>query len=187
MKAKVNKTSIQVVQGDIYGLQTGAIVTVTDPNLGLNPKLATLAGPEVQAEADYIGWCDIGSAVVTDAGKLTNVEKIIHAVGPKLAEDRSRGKLARVTWRSLELAEEHGLKSVALPPISVGTLGYPVEASAKIMIEQIIDFTFEKLKSLRTVIICVDDSIPNALQAFESEFKRQLAALKETGEGQVHV
>jgi hypothetical protein len=54
------------------------------------------------------------------------------------------------------------------------------------MIQQIIDFTFEKLKHLRTVIVCVDDT-PNALRIFEEEFAHQLEDLKATGEGQVLV
>lgn len=185
MKAKVNKISIQVIQGDLLSLPVAGVVTVTDPNLHLDPKLLARAGAQVQAQTQQIAWADVGTAVITGSGNLKNVEKIIHAVGPRWGEDSARGKLALVTWQCLSLAEDNGLKSIALPPISTGALGYPLEGCAKTMIEQVIDFTFEKLKALRTIIMCVDSL--NALKVFEAELQRQLTDLKATGEGQVRV
>lgn len=186
MKAKVNKVSIQVVQENILNLPVAALVTVTDPNLRVDPLLLAKTGITVQTQAQAIRWSDVGTAVITDAGALKNVTRIIHAVGPRWSDENARAKLAIVTWQCLALAEETGLKSIALPPISVGTLGYPLENCAKTMIQQIIDFTFEKLKHLRTIIVCVDDT-PNALSTFEAEFNRHIEELKDTGEGQVLV
>lgn len=186
MKAKVNKTNIQVVQDNIYSLAVTCVVTVTGPNLTLDPILAKLTGQPVLDETRHIAWAEVGEAVITGAGNLENKQKIIHAVGPRWGEPSARGKLANVTWRCLELAEKHELKSIALPPISVGTLGYPLESCARIMFEEIIDFTFEKPKHLKTIILCVDDT-PNALDAFVAELKRQLEDLQENGEGTVRV
>jgi O-acetyl-ADP-ribose deacetylase (regulator of RNase III) len=186
MKAKVNKVNIQLTQEDILSLPVAAIVTVTDPNLHVDPALLAKTGPTVQVQAEAIRWSDVGTAIVTDAGLLKNTVKIIHAVGPRWGDDSARAKLALVTWQCLELAEEHGLKSVALPPISTGALGYPLENCALTMLEQIIDFTFEKLRFLRSIVLCVGDA-PNAMSIFETEFTRLLEELRETGEGQVHV
>jgi Predicted phosphatase homologous to the C-terminal domain of histone macroH2A1 len=85
----------------------------------------------------------------------------------------------------LRLAEQNRLKSVAFPAISVGILGYPAENCAKTMLSQIIDFTFEDLKYLRTIIICLDD--PVVYQIFKNEFAEQLKELKEAGDGEVKV
>lgn len=183
MKAKVNKVTIQVTQGDILNTPVASIVTVTDPNLTVDATLLAKAGSNVQSQTQQIAWADVGSAVITTAGNLKHVDHIIHAVGPRWSDDSARAKLALVTWQCLLLAEDNALKSIALPAISTGALGYPLEGCAKVMIEQIIDFTFEKLKSLRTIILCVDSL--NALKIFEAELTRQLEDLKETGEGQV--
>lgn len=187
MKAKVNKVTIQVTQGDILSLPVAVagVVTVTDPNLTLEPDIMARAGGAVLAQTQHIGWADIGTAVITDAGALKSIEKIIHAVAPRLTDDSARAKLALVTWQALSLAEENGLKSLALPAISTGTLGYPLEACARIMCEQIIDFTFEKLKHLRRIVLCVET--PNAQKIFDAELNRQIDELKETGEGTVTV
>jgi O-acetyl-ADP-ribose deacetylase (regulator of RNase III) len=184
MKAKVNKVTIEITVDDILSLPVKSLVTVTDPNLYVNPFLAAKAGPLVQQACTAIGWCDIGSAVITVAGTLS-AEKIIHAVGPRWGEGSERGKLANVTRESLRLAEQNRLKSIALPAISTGVLGYPVENCAKTMLAQIIDFTFEDLKYLRTVIVCLDNSA--AYQIFKNELTQQLEELKETGEGEVQV
>lgn len=183
MKAKVNKVTIQLVQDDILSLAVQAIVTVTDTNLTVNPALAAKAGPAVQQACDLLQWCDVGSAVMTDAGNLP-VEKIIHAVGPRWGEGSERGKLANVTLQSLRLAEQSRLKSVAIPAISTGILGYPVENCAKTMLTQIVDFTFEA-RFLRTIVICLDS--PAAYSIFRAELTLQLDELKEAGEGEVSV
>jgi O-acetyl-ADP-ribose deacetylase len=184
MKAKVNKVTIQVIQDDILTLTVAGLVHPTDTNLHVNSALTEKAGPTLQQTCNDIGWCDVGSAVITDAGEMT-VEKIIHAVGPRWGEGSERGKLANVTLQCLRLAEEYKLKSIAIPSISTGILGYPVENCAKTMLAQIIDFTFDTPRFLRTIIICLDT--PVAYQIFKNEFLEQIENLKETGEGEVTV
>ena len=184
MKAKVNKVTIQVIHDDILSLVVAGVVHPTDTNLHVSPSLATKAGPTLQQACNDIGWCDVGSAVITDAGELA-VEKIIHAVGPRWGEGSERGKLANVTLQCLRLAEQYRLKSIAIPSISTGILGYPVENCAKTMLAQIIDFTFDAPRYLRTIIVCLDD--PAVYQIFKAEFLEQLEDLKETGEGEVTV
>lgn len=182
MEAKINKVTIRVIQDDILSLAVDGLVVVTDPNLSVSEELTRSAGPEVKAEAAKIGWSDVGSAVATNAGNLPHT-MIIHAVAPRWGEGSERGKLANVTWACLSLAEDYQLKSIALPAISIGTLGYPLESSAGIMITRIIDFTFENLKYLRTVVICLHNL--QALEVFRTEFQRQIKNLRETGEGRV--
>ncbi|MBL8163238.1 MAG: macro domain-containing protein [Anaerolineae bacterium] len=183
MKAKVNKVTIQLVQENILSLAVQAVVTVTDTNLTVNPALAAKAGPSVQEACDVLQWCDVGSAVMTDPGDLP-IQKIIHAVGPRWGEGSERGKLANVTIQSLRLAEQSRLKSIAIPAISTGILGYPVENCAKTMLTQILDFTFEA-RFLKTILICLDS--PSAYSIFKAELTLQLDELKEAGEGEVSV
>ncbi len=184
MKAQVNKVTIQIIREDILALSATGIVVPTDVNLTVSANLAARAGSIVQRECIQIGWCEIASAVITSAGNLA-AERIIHAVGPRWGEGSERGKLANVTLACLRLAEQNRLKSLAIPPISTGALGYPLENCATTMLTQIVDFTFEDLKHLRQILICVDTSV--ALDVFNQEFASQLQMLKEAGEGKVKV
>jgi O-acetyl-ADP-ribose deacetylase len=184
MKAKVNKVTIHIVQDDILSLATAGLVNATDTNLYISPALAAKAGSTLQEACTIIGWCDVGAAVITDAGDM-QVEKIIHAVGPRWGEGSERGKLSNVTRHCLRLAEENRLKSIAIPAISTGVLGYPVENCAKTMLAQIIDFTFDSPRYLKTITVCLDN--PAAYQIFKAEFMEQIEDLKEAGEGEVTV
>lgn len=182
MKAKVNKVNIRITQDNLFVSPVNGIVLVTDPNLSLNPKLAEEAGPAVAEACQEIGWCAVGSAVITTAGNLP-FEKLIHAVAPRWGEGSERGKLANLTLKCLRLAEDNQLKSIALPAISAGALGYPLESCARIMLEQIIDFTFEDLRHLRTILICLDNAL--AVDAFNAELARHIDILQASGSGKI--
>lgn len=184
MKAKINKVTVNVIQDEPLTVTAAALVNATDPNLSLPPLLAEGGGEALQLQCREIGWCDVGAAVITTAGNLP-FEKIIHVVGPRWGEGSERGKLALATLAALRLAEDNKLKSIALPPISTGILGYPVENCAKVMLEQIIDFTFEDLKHLRTIILFTADVSTHTI--FKNEFERQIEDLKESGDGKVKV
>lgn len=178
MKAKINNVTINIVLGEVPAQKVAAIVNATDTNPMLPPILAAIAGDQVIAELNQIGWCDVGSAVITSAGGLS-FQKLIHTVGPRWGEGAERGKLANATWHCLHLAEQHRLRSIAMPAISTGKNGYPLENCAMTMLSQIIDYTFEDLKYLKTILICLDN--PTALDAFEAELAQQLQDLKSSG------
>jgi len=185
MKAKVNKVTIDVVEAEILNLPVDATIIVTDPNVSVSDSLAAAVGETVRTEVAKIGWVEVGSAVLAGSGDLTNTENLIFCVGPRWGEGAERGKLANAVWSCMNLAEDNQLASIAMPPISVGTLGYPVEAAAQIVIERIIDFTFEPIKFVKKVTIC----LPNTptFDIFHEEFKRQIENLRATGEGKVRV
>ena len=183
MKAKVNRVTIELVQNSTLVQAADAIVVVTDTNLSVFQDLAALAGPTVARQTSAIGWSAVGTTVATDAGTLAGVRKILHTVGPHWGQGSERARLGNATWSSLQLAESLEAKSVALPAISVGTLGYPVEACAQIMIERTIDVTFEPLKYLRTVFLCLENL--TVYEVFLQEFTRQIEDLRATGEGKV--
>lgn len=180
MKAKANRVSIRIVKSDILMVRADALVHVTDPTLSMPEWLASATGPEVVSETRLIGFCDIGAVVATSAGRLP-YKRILHTASPRWGEPSARGRLANATWAILQIAEDAAFNSIVIPPIATGKSGYPVENCAKIMLEQIIDFSFEKLKSLREVIICA--ATEPELMAFESELERQIKILKQTDEG----
>jgi O-acetyl-ADP-ribose deacetylase (regulator of RNase III) len=179
MQAVVNNILIELVQGDITDLDTDAIVNAANSQLilgaGVAGAIRRKGGPSVQAECLAIGRCDVGSAVITGGGNL-KARHVIHAVGPQMGEGSESGKLANAVRASLELAEQHELHSIALPAISTGIFGYPLEGCADVMLRVIIDYTFEELEYLRHVVVCLYD-VP-AYTVFAAEFQRKLEELR---------
>jgi O-acetyl-ADP-ribose deacetylase (regulator of RNase III) len=185
MKVKVNKTTLRLFHGELRAVAAEAIVTLTDTQLTPDPELSQRAGADVLRELAAIGWCEVGSAVITSAGRLASARRIIHAVGPRWGEGSERGKLANVTLEVLRLAEQNGLRSIAMPAISIGAAGYPVENCAATMLTQAIDFTFEDLRFLRTIIFCLPEAL--IFDAFKRELDRQITDLRTSDVGGVQV
>lgn len=178
MKTRLNKATIELVKGDITELDTDAIVNAANSQLilgaGVAGAIRARGGPSIQEECLAIGHCDVGSAVITGAGNL-KARYVIHAVGPRMGEGGESGKLASAVRASLDLAERHGLQSIAFPAISTGVFGYPLEACADVMLRVIIDYTFEDLQSLRHIVVCLYDA--HAFEVFERELEKKLAGL----------
>jgi O-acetyl-ADP-ribose deacetylase (regulator of RNase III) len=81
----------------------------------------------------YPRGCPTGSAVITSAGNLP-ARYVVHAVGPAWQGGQSGEPdlLAGAYRTALHLAAEHNCKSVALPAISCGIYGYPVDLASQI-------------------------------------------------------
>ena len=180
MEASINGILIKLVQGDITDLAVDAIVNAANSQLilggGVAGAIRRKGGPSIQQECLEIGWCEVGDAVITGAGALP-ARYVIHAVGPRMGEGSEPGKLASATRASLNLAEQHRLLTIALPAISTGIFGFPLEACAQIMLRVAIDFTFEDIKHLKEIIFCLYDS--HAFNTFAGEFQRQLSELED--------
>jgi O-acetyl-ADP-ribose deacetylase (regulator of RNase III) len=178
MEAEINGIAIRLLFGDITEQAVDAVVNAANSNLILGSGVAGAinrrGGPTIQQECLRIGWCDVGDAVITGAGKLP-CKYVIHAVGPRLGEGNEPGKLASATRASLTLAEQYGLQSIALPAISTGVFGFPLEACAQVMLRVAIDITFEEFVSLKEIRFCLYDQ--RALRIFTAEFEKQLVEL----------
>ena len=180
MKNALDNMTIEFVQGDITDLETDAIVNAANSRLILGAGVAGAVrrkgGPSIQEECYAIGHCDVGSAVITGGGNL-KARYVIHAVGPRMGEGSEAGKLASAVRASLNLAEQNGLHSIAFPAISTGIFGYPLEGCADVMLRVIVDYTFEDLRNLERVVVCLYDK--HAFDIFVAEFQRKLQELKD--------
>jgi O-acetyl-ADP-ribose deacetylase (regulator of RNase III) len=179
MRTTINGVTVELVQGDITDLDVDAIVNAANSQLilgtGVAGAIRRKGGPTIQEECLKIGYCEVGDAVITRGG-LLKARYVIHAVGPRMGEGSEAGKLASAVRASLRLAEQHRLHSIALPAISTGVFGYPMESCAEVMLRVIFDYTFEELAHLCHVIVCLYDD--HAYQVFATEFTRKLADLQ---------
>ena len=131
---------IEVVRGDITGLEVDAVVTAANSGLrgggGVDGAVHRAAGPRLLAACREIGGCPTGSAVVTPAFDLEpRVRWVVHAVGPVYrGGPRDAELLAGAYTASLARADEVGARSVAFPSISTGVYGYPDDEAAEVSV-----------------------------------------------------
>src|SRR5262249_13248631 len=97
--------------------------------------------PELLRECRRLGGCPTGEARIT-AGYALKARRVIHAVGPVWSGGASGEAelLASCYRRSLQLASEHALRSIALPSISTGPYGLPFEQAARIAVRTVAEF-----------------------------------------------
>jgi O-acetyl-ADP-ribose deacetylase len=100
------------------------------------------------------------------AGFNLPAKYVIHTVGPVWNGGRNGepALLASCYRRSLELAAEHGCKSVAFPAISCGLYGYPIEQACEIAVREVRGFLAEHDTPERVILVAFGDEIHDAYQ-----------------------
>jgi len=128
---------VRLRKGDITESSTDAIVNAANSALwmgaGVAGAIKRAGGQEIEDEAVRKGPIPVGEAVATGAGAL-KAEFVIHAaaMGGDLVTGADEIKSA--TRRSLLLAEELGVKSIAFPALGTGVGGFSYSRAAEIMI-----------------------------------------------------
>ena len=159
---------IELVAGDITDLAVDAIVNPANTALilgaGVAGAIRRKGGPAIRRECDAIGGCPEGGAVVTGGGDLA-ARWVIHAVGPHGSDPDADRLLSSACRAALERARELGAASVALPAISTGVFGFPMEGAARILLDTAARFAAEHESPAR-IVFCLRDA--EALGVFAS-------------------
>ncbi|MBQ9424437.1 MAG: macro domain-containing protein [Erysipelotrichaceae bacterium] len=128
---------------------------------GVCGYIFSAAGSEkLRQVCERIGFCQTGDAVITEGFDLCPY--IIHAVGPIYINGRQgeEGMLYECYRRSLTLARQYGIASIAFPLISAGIYGYPKKEAWKVALRSCDDWMKKNPDGdMKIVFAVIDDQI----------------------------
>ena len=155
---------ISVVEGNIVTRAVDAIVNAANSSLlgggGVDGAIHRTAGPQLLEACRALHGCATGDAKITPGFRLP-ARYVIHAVGP-VWHGGTRGEarlLGSCYRRSLELAVEHGLRTIAFPAISCGAYGYPIEQAAEVAVAEIRRFLEQDERIERVELVCFSEAL----------------------------
>ena len=178
MRYAINGRTLELIRGDITIQEVDAIVNAANSGLrgggGVDGAIHRAGGPDIMRECRQLGGCPTGEARITTAGQL-KARRVIHAVGPvwQGGGGNEAELLAGAYRRSLELAAENGLASVAFPSISTGAYRYPLAPAAAIALATVIDYLNNETSINHIVFVlfneCAYRAYSEALEAIREE------------------
>jgi len=159
LTAEAGSTRLDIVVGDITALDVDAIVNAANRTLlgggGVDGAIHRAAGPELLAECRTLGGAATGEAKITRGYRL-KARHVIHAVGPVWSGGGAGEDdlLASCYRRSLALAAEHRLASLAFPAISTGVYRFPPDRAARIAVGSVVSELAASAPAIRQVVFC---------------------------------
>lgn len=176
VKIPMNGTVLELIEGDITELDVEAIVNAANERLahggGLAAVIARAAGPGIEEESrNWVkkhGQVPHGRPAYTGGGRLP-ARFVIHAVGPVWGSGQEDAKLADAVRGSLARADELGLESIALPAISTGNFGFPIDRCARILLTEVYRYLQGGTKIERVVVSLRGD---DTFEIFKRELRR---------------
>lgn len=169
---------VEVLDADITSLALDAITNAANTALahggGVAGAIVAAGGQQIQRESDALAPIGMGEAVLTAAGDLP-ARFVIHAATMELGGPTSAQTIRAATRSTLQCAERHGVRSLALVAFGTGVGGFPLDQAAEIEVSEL----FRHLRSgsaLERVVFCVRGSAARAI------FERALTRARHQGE-----
>lgn len=167
----INGVRVRVIKGDISLASADSIVNAANRFLkhggGVALALVRRGGYEIQRESDEFvrrhGPLNKGEVAVTTAGRLS-AKRIIHVAGPIYGEGTFED-LVEAYRAALEAADSLGDSVVAVPAISSGAYGFPIQDSARALRAALTSMSPKSLREVDVYIISGEQS---------AEFERAL-------------
>lgn len=153
---------IKIKVGDITTLDVDAIVNAANNTLmgggGVDGAIHRAAGPQLVEECLLLQGCPTGEAKITKGYNL-KARHVIHTVGPVWhgGGKNEEKLLASCYRRSLEVAVENKLKTIAFPAISTGAYRFPMDMAATIAVREVRSFLKEHPELEKVIFVCFDN------------------------------
>ncbi|XP_010774694.1 poly [ADP-ribose] polymerase 14-like [Notothenia coriiceps] len=178
-----NGVLVSVSNADICTLNVDAVVNAANEDLqhigGLAHALLMAAGPELQKISnDYIqvkGKLRPGEAIVTGACNLP-CKYVVHAVGPRFHDSDKRTAVSRLKLavkNSLKQAEQVNCSTIALPAISSGVFGFPVDLCADTIAQAVKEYCDSPGAPRSLTEIQLVDNIHNTVKVLATAVNRE--------------
>ena len=159
-----SRINISVERSDITTLAVDVIVNAANRSLmgggGVDGSIHRAAGPELLAACIDLNGCETGQAKITQAFKLPS-KFVIHTVGPVWTggEKNEASLLSSCYTRSLSLACDHELATIAFPAISTGAYGYPLMKATQIAVKSVANW--QSVYPKNVIFCCFDNQTLN--------------------------
>lgn len=174
MLIKINRSELELIQGDITDQETDAIVNAANNTLlgggGVDGAIHRAGGPAILEECKRLGGCPTGEAKITTGSNL-KASYVIHTVGPvwKGGGQNEAQLLKSCYQRSLEVAEAHKLATISFPSISTGAYRFPIDLASEIALSTVSNY-LKGETNIKTVVFVLHSE--KDLKVYEESLRR---------------